>query len=142
MCSSVEQVRISCDSRGEAMFNALVFLPAIMLSDDIRHKIFKAIEEEPEISQRELAIRLGVSLGKTNFCLQALMEKGWIKVQNFKNNKNKLAYAYLLTPSGIEEKAKVTVRYLRHKMNEYEILKREIEELSKEAMVTESFNAL
>ena len=70
------------------------------------------------------------------------MEKGWIKVQNFKNNKNKLAYAYLLTPSGIEEKAKVTVRYLRHKMNEYEILKREIEELSKEAMVTESFNAL
>ena len=124
------------------MFNALVFLPAIMLSDDIRHKIFKAIEEEPEISQRELAIRLGVSLGKTNFCLQALMEKGWIKVQNFKNNKNKLAYAYLLTPSGIEEKAKVTVRYLRHKMNEYEILKREIEELSKEAMVTESFNAL
>ena len=58
-----------------------------MLSDDIRHKIFKALEENPEISQRELASLLGVSLGKTNFCLQALMEKGWIKVQNFKNNK-------------------------------------------------------
>jgi EPS-associated MarR family transcriptional regulator len=73
-----------------------------------------------------------VSLGKTNFCLQALMEKGWIKVQNFKNNKNKLAYTYLLTPSGIEEKAKLTVQYLRIKMQEYELLRREIHELSKE----------
>ncbi|MBK7056511.1 MAG: MarR family EPS-associated transcriptional regulator [Leptospiraceae bacterium] len=103
-----------------------------MLSDDIRHKIFKALEENPEVSQRELASLLGVSLGKTNFCLQALMEKGWIKVQNFKNNKNKLAYTYLLTPSGIEEKAKLTVQYLRIKMQEYEVLRREIHELSKE----------
>ncbi len=103
-----------------------------MLSDDIRHKIFKAIEENPEISQRDLAVLLGVSLGKTNFCLQALMEKGWIKVQNFKNNKNKLAYTYLLTPAGIEEKAKLTVQYLRIKMQEYELLRREIHELSKE----------
>ena len=103
-----------------------------MLSDDIRHKIFKALEENPEVSQRELASLLGVSLGKTNFCLQALMEKGWIKVQNFKNNKNKLAYTYLLTPSGIEEKAKLTVQYLRIKMQEYELLRREIHELTKE----------
>ena len=103
-----------------------------MLSDDIRHKIFKALEENPEVSQRELASLLGVSLGKTNFCLQALMEKGWIKVQNFKNNKNKLAYTYLLTPSGIEEKAKLTVQYLRIKMQEYELLLREIHELTKE----------
>jgi EPS-associated MarR family transcriptional regulator len=103
-----------------------------MLSDDIRHKIFKALEENPEVSQRELASLLGVSLGKTNFCLQALMEKGWIKVQNFKNNKNKLAYTYLLTPSGIEEKAKLTVQYLRIKMQEYEVLRREIHELTKE----------
>ncbi len=103
-----------------------------MLSDEIRHKIFKAIEENPEVSQRELASLLGVSLGKTNFCLQALMEKGWIKMQNFKNNKNKLAYAYLLTPSGIEEKARLTVRYLRIKMQEYEMLKKEIENLTKE----------
>ena len=100
-----------------------------MLSDD---KIFKALEENPEISQRELASLLGVSLGKTNFCLQALMEKGWIKVQNFKNNKNKLAYTYLLTSSGIEEKAKLTVQYLRIKMQEYELLLREIHELTKE----------
>ncbi len=109
-----------------------------MLSDDIRHKILKAIEENPEISQRDLAVHLGVSLGKTNFCLHALMEKGWIKVQNFKNNKNKLAYAYLLTPIGIEEKAKLTVRYLRNKMQEYEILKKEIEDLNREVQVSES----
>lgn len=108
-----------------------------MLSDEIRHKIFKAIEENPEVSQRELANLLGVSLGKTNFCLQALMEKGWIKMQNFKNNKNKLAYAYLLTPSGIEEKARLTVRYLRAKMKEYEMLRKEIEYLSKEVEESE-----
>ena len=109
-----------------------------MLSDDIRHKILKALEENPEISQRDLAVHLGVSLGKTNFCLQALMEKGWIKVKNFKNSKNKQAYAYLLTPSGIEEKATLTVRYLRRKMQEYEILKQEIEYLSKEVQNAES----
>ena len=109
-----------------------------MLSDDIRHKILKALEENPEISQRDLAVHLGVSLGKTNFCLQVLMEKGWIKVKNFKNSKNKQAYAYLLTPSGIEEKATLTVRYLRRKMQEYEILKQEIEYLSKEVQNAES----
>lgn len=103
-----------------------------MLSDDIRHKIFKAIEENPEINQRTLAVQLGVSLGKANFCLQALMDKGWVKAQNFRNSKNKVAYAYLLTPSGIQEKAKLTVRYLQIKMQEYELLKQEIEELTKE----------
>lgn len=103
-----------------------------MLSDDIRHKIFKAIEENPEINQRTLAVQLGVSLGKANFCLQALMDKGWVKAQNFRNSKNKVAYAYLLTPSGIREKAKLTVRYLQIKMQEYELLKQEIEELTKE----------
>ncbi len=109
-----------------------------MLSDDIRHKIFKAIEENPEINQRMLAVQLGVSLGKVNYCLQALIEKGWIKAQNFKNNKNKLAYAYLLTPIGIEEKAKLTVRYLRIKMQEYEILRKEIEDLTRELEIPES----
>jgi len=109
-----------------------------MLSDEIRHKIFKAIDENPEINQRMLSAQLGVSLGKTNYCLHALMEKGWVKIQNFKNSHNKLAYAYILTPSGIEEKTKLTVRYLRTKMKEYEILKQEIEELSKEVKGSES----
>ena len=63
-----------------------------------------------------LSSQLGVSLGKTNYCLHALMEKGWVKIQNFKNSQNKLAYVYILTPSGIEEKTKLTVRYLKSKM--------------------------
>ncbi len=109
-----------------------------MLSDEIRHKIFRAIEENPELNQRMLADLLGVSLGKTNYCLQALVEKGWVKAQNFRNNKNKLSYAYLLTPSGIEEKARVTIRYLKNKMQEYEILKQEIDDLAKEVNGTES----
>jgi EPS-associated MarR family transcriptional regulator len=103
-----------------------------MLNDDIRHKIFRIIEENPEINQRILADMLGISLGKTNYCIQALIEKGWLKVNNFKNSNNKLAYVYLLTPTGIEEKAFLTVRYLKRKIGEYEELKREIEELSKE----------
>jgi len=108
-----------------------------MLSDEIRHKIFRAIEENPELNQRMLADLLGVSLGKTNYCLQALVEKGWVKAQNFRNNKNKLSYAYLLTPSGIEEKARVTIRYLKNKMQEYEILKQEIDDLAKEVEISE-----
>jgi len=103
-----------------------------MLNDDIRHKIFRIIEENPEINQRMLADMLGISLGKTNYCLQALIEKGWLKVNNFRNSNNKLAYAYLLTPIGIEEKALLTVRYLKRKIGEYEDLKREIDVLSKE----------
>ena len=103
-----------------------------MLNDDIRHKIFRIIEENPEINQRMLADMLGISLGKTNYCIQALIEKGWLKVNNFKNSNHKLAYVYLLTPSGIEEKALLTVRYLKRKIIEYEDLKREIEELSRE----------
>ena len=103
-----------------------------MLNDDIRHKIFRIIEENPEINQRMLADMLGISLGKTNYCIQALIEKGWLKVNNFKNSNYKLAYAYLLTPTGIEEKAVLTVSYLKRKIGEYEELKKEIEELSKE----------
>ena len=103
-----------------------------MLNDEIRHKIFRIFEENPEINQRTLADLLGISLGKTNYCIQALIEKGWIKVNNFKNSNNKLAYVYLLTPTGIEEKAVLTVSYLKRKIEEYEELKKEIEELSKE----------
>ena len=103
-----------------------------MLNDEIRHKIFRILDENPEINQRDLADKLGISLGKANFCIQALIEKGWIKVNNFRTSKNKLAYAYFLTPTGIEEKALLTVRYLKRKMVEYEDLKKEIEELSRE----------
>jgi len=104
-----------------------------MLTDEYRYKILKLVEGNPAISQRELASQLGISLGKVNFCLKALIEKGLLKATNFRNNKNKLAYMYLLTPSGIEEKASITLRFLKYKIHEYEVLQAEIEELRREA---------
>ena len=97
-----------------------------MLNDEIRYQILKAVEGNPNMSQRELAEHLGVSLGKTNYCLRKLIEKGLIKVGNFKVNPDKAAYAYLLTPRGVKEKATVTMRFLQRKMNEYEQIKKEI----------------
>jgi len=90
------------------------------------------LEVRPDITQRELADALGVSVGKVNYCLKALISKGWIKANNFKNHKNKMAYAYLLTPKGIENKAQITVRFLKRKLEEYEALKQEIEQLQQE----------
>lgn len=103
-----------------------------MLTDEYRYKILKLVESKPEISQRELAAELDISLGKANFCLKALIKVGLLKATNFRNSKNKLAYMYLLTPSGIEEKAKITLRFLTNKMQEYEALKREIKSLKQE----------
>lgn len=104
-----------------------------MLTDEYRCKILRILEEDPDISQRELARALGISLGRANFCLQALIEKGWIKVNNFKNSNNKKAYMYLLTRRGLAEKTRVTSRFLERKVAEYEALKREIEQLRREA---------
>lgn len=103
-----------------------------MLTDEYRYKILKLVETKPEISQRELAAELGISLGKANFCLKALIEVGLLKVTNFRNSKNKLAYMYLLTPTGVEEKAKITLRFLKNKMQEYESLRLEINLLNQE----------
>lgn len=104
-----------------------------MLSDEYRYKILKRLEADPEISQRELAGELGISLGRVNFCVQALIEKGLIKAKNFRNSKNKKAYAYLLTPRGIEEKAKITVEFLKIKLAEHEALTKQIKHLQQEA---------
>jgi len=104
-----------------------------VLTDEYRWKILRILEEDPDISQRDLARVLGISLGRANFCLQALIEKGWIKVNNFKNSNNKKAYMYLLTRKGLAEKARVTSRFLERKVAEYETLKREIEQLQREA---------
>ena len=95
-------------------------------------KVLRSIEDNPEITQRELAEELGVSLGKVNYCLKALIGRGWVKVNNFKNSNNKAAYAYLLTPTGIERKAQITMRFLKRKLSEYEDLKTEIEMLQRE----------
>jgi EPS-associated MarR family transcriptional regulator len=96
-------------------------------------KVLRLLESNPQMNQRDLAAAAGVSLGKTNYCINALLEKGLIKVQNFKSSKRKLAYAYLLTPAGIAEKAALTQRFLTRKMEEYDALKAEIEQLKQEA---------
>ncbi len=103
-----------------------------MLTDEYRYKILKLVELQPEISQRELAKTLGISLGKTNYCLKALVEKGLLKVSNFRNSQNKLAYMYLLTPSGLEAKSSITLSFLKAKMQEYESLQAEIALLMQE----------
>lgn len=103
-----------------------------MLTDEYRYKILKLVEANPEISQRELAAELGISLGKANFCIKALIEVGLIKVGNFRNSKNKLAYMYLLTPAGIEKKAAVTLSFLKSKIEQFDQLQQEIEKLKTE----------
>jgi len=99
------------------------------LDQEIHLKILRHLEENPDVSQRELARELGVSLGKANYCLKALIEKGFVKVQNFRKSDNKRAYLYKLTPRGLEAKLRISVAFLKRKMKEYERLQREIEEL-------------
>ena len=108
------------------------------LQDEIAYKLLKLIEAEPHLSQRDIAKKMGVSLGKTNYCLKALIDKGFIKFQNFYNNKKKTTYIYLLTPRGIEEKAAVTYRFLQRKLEEYENIKVEVENLKVEAAQVKS----
>jgi len=93
----------------------------------------KSIEENPAQSQRELSESLGFSLGKLNYCLKALMDKGLVKAGNFTRNPNKSDYLYLLTPRGVEEKSRVTARFLQRKVQEYEGIEKEIALLRKEA---------
>lgn len=103
-----------------------------MISDEARYKILKILDEQPDISQRELAEQLGISLGKANYCLQQLIEKGMVKVSNFGRSDSKKKYLYLLTPEGVMNKAATASRFLRSKINEYEALRLEIEEIEKE----------
>lgn len=109
------------------------------MNDEIAYRLLKLIEAEPHLSQRDIAQKMGVSLGKANYCLKALVGKGFIKLQNFYNNNNKSAYIYFLTPQGIEEKAQVTYRFLQRKISDYENIKVEIESLKNEvALVKET----
>lgn len=102
------------------------------VADEHHLKVLRLLEAKPGMSQRELADELGVSVGKTNYCIRALVDKGLLKMKNFRNSQNKLAYAYLLTPAGIAAKAELTTRFLKLRMVEYERLKQEIEELKRE----------
>ena len=92
----------------------------------------RILQENPDLTQRELAEKLGISVGGLNYCLKALMEKGMVKVKNFATSKNKFGYVYLLTTTGMAEKAAITHRFLKRKMDEYEALKAEIEALKAE----------
>ena len=99
---------------------------------DTHFRLLRLLEARSDLSQRDLARELGTSLGKVNYCLNALIDKGLVKVRNFRNSRNKVGYAYLLTPRGIERKASITVQFLKRKMAEYETLKVEIEQLQRE----------
>ncbi len=90
--------------------------------------VLRKINKNPKSTQRQLAEELGFSLGKLNYCLKALKDKGLIKINNFQNNPNKFGYVYILTPKGISEKTKLTLNFMKRKMKEYDELKREIEE--------------
>jgi len=106
---------------------------APMLTEEVSYKLLKLLEPNPQLSQRQVAQELGFSLGKVNYCLKSLVDKGWIKAANFKNSGNKTAYMYLLTPRGIEEKTRVTVQFLQSRMREYEALRSEIRQIRVEA---------
>lgn len=99
---------------------------------ELQFRVLRLLESNPHLSQRELSKSLGVSLGGMNYCLNALVAKGFIKIQNFRNNQNKWVYAYLLTPQGLTEKTALTGAFLKRKMQEYHQLKAEIEALSLE----------
>jgi EPS-associated MarR family transcriptional regulator len=103
-----------------------------LLDDRTRYRLLKLLQENPELSQRRIAEELGVSVGKTNHCLRALLDKGLLKVRNFRDSQNKLAYAYYLTPKGAEDKVRATASFLKRKLEEYRGLEREIEELKRE----------
>jgi EPS-associated MarR family transcriptional regulator len=102
------------------------------IQEDTHFRIMRILQENPDLTQRELAEKLGMSVGGLNYCLNALIDKGLVKMQNFSSSKNKFKYVYLLTPMGIAEKVALTTRFLSRKMEEYEALKAEIESLSSE----------
>ena len=102
------------------------------LQEDTYFRVMRLLEVNPDLTQRELAKRLGVSVGGLNYCLKALIQKGWVKMHNFGQSKNKLGYVYLLTSAGVAEKAALTSQFLHRKISEYEALRREIEDLRQE----------
>ena len=103
-----------------------------MNNKDIHLDLLRKLELNPKYTQRELSKEMGISLGKVNYCIKKLVEKGWVKLTNFSHNPNKVGYAYLLTAKGIEEKTRLTYAFLKIKMEEYEILKDEISKLKQD----------
>jgi EPS-associated MarR family transcriptional regulator len=101
-------------------------------------KLLRLIESSPEISQREISKKSGLSLGKVNYCLKSLAEKGWIKIKRFSKSEHKIGYIYMLTPYGVKTKSSMTIDFLGRKLAEYEALQNEIDSLKNELEVTKS----
>jgi len=104
-----------------------------MNNKDIHLDLLRLLEKNPEYTQRDLSREIGVSLGKVNYCMKKMMEKGWLKLSNFSRNPNKGGYVYLLTPKGIKQKSSLTFTFLKIKMDEYEVLKKDISKLKQDA---------
>ena len=103
-----------------------------MVDQELEYRALKILEQQPDLTQRQLAEQLGVSLGKTHYLVKSLIDVGWVKLDNFQRSDNKWGYAYLLTPRGIVEKAAITARFLVRKQREYNELQQEIAQLQKE----------
>ncbi len=108
------------------------------IQEDTHFRIMRILQENPDLTQRELAEKLGMSVGGLNYCLNALIDKGLVKMQNFSQSKNKFGYVYLLTPKGISEKITLTSKFLERKQAEYEALKAEIESLKAQSDISDT----
>ena len=133
MRSMIERCYIMNHIINKAVHNLLCSANGRVSKKQNQYQILKSLEQDSRSTQRQLSNDLGVSLGKVNYCIKSLIEKGLIKVNNFRNNKNKIQYSYLLTPKGIEEKSKLTLDFIRIKTQEYDALRQEIESLKQEA---------
>jgi EPS-associated MarR family transcriptional regulator len=110
----------------------------VKIQEETHFRIMRILQENPDLTQRELAIKLGMSVGGLNYCLNALIDKGFVKMHNFSRSKNKFKYVYLLTPKGISEKITLTSKFLERKQAEYEALKAEIESLKSQSDILET----
>ena len=111
-----------------------------MVDQELEYRALKILEQQPDLTQRQLAEQLGVSLGKTHYLVKSLIDVGWVKLDNFQRSDNKWGYAYLLTPKGIVEKAAITARFLVRKQREYTQLQQEINELQEEVRQQQDLN--
>ena len=118
-----------CGSLPDKLIRSTSYL---MTNQELEYRALKILEQQPELTQRQLSEALGVSLGKTNYILKSLIDVGWVKLDNFQRSDNKWGYAYLLTPTGVAEKAAITLRFLKRKKQEYDNLQLEIAQLKKE----------
>ena len=111
-----------------------------MVDQELEYRALKILEQQPDLTQRQLAEELGVSLGKTHYLVKSLIDVGWVKLDNFQRSDNKWGYAYLLTPTGIVEKAAITARFLLRKQREYTQLQQEIAQLQEEVRQQQDLN--